>query len=238
MVFTHKHLYVISVPLINLLLSFSSLMHLALNWFRASLDLVPVCSFHGEDSQENYTDTCLFFSAYILFTLPNYIVDSLVHVLTLCSPEKLVCQWRNRGFVSFGSHVESWTVYLARNWYPVTFHGMSRTHENACHFSQWFSPVEYSYASTPGPTETGGWKGGCGVTDGEQKYVLCLRHQWRSRMWPWTLPQRSGGGWILHRGTWCWRTTGTWSRSVRMGSHRDSGPCLRGHHYLIDNEVA
>lgn len=95
--------------------------------------------------KKNYTDTCLFFSAYILFTLPDYIVDSLlIHVLTLSSPEKLVCQWRNRGLVSFGSHVESWTVCLAHNWCPVTFHGMSRTHENACHFSQWFPPLNTS----------------------------------------------------------------------------------------------
>lgn len=42
-----------------------------------------------EDSQESYTDMPFFFSsAYLLFTLPNYIVDWLVHVLPLYSSEK------------------------------------------------------------------------------------------------------------------------------------------------------
>lgn len=69
------------------------------------------------------------------------------------------------------------------------------------------------------------------------KVCLCLRHQWHSRMWPWTLPQRSGGSWILPKGRWCWRTIGTWCRFVRMGSHCDSN-LLWGHHYFIESEIA
>lgn len=83
-----------------------------------------------------------------------------------------------------------------------------------CHF-RIFSP------SAPGPRATAVWKGCCRVKDGEQKYVLCLRHPWHSRTWPWTLPLRSGGSWILPKGTWCWTTIGTWSRFVRTASHCD-----------------
>lgn len=39
--------------------------------------------------KENYTDV-LFVSAYISFTLPNCFVDSLVPVLILYSPEKMI----------------------------------------------------------------------------------------------------------------------------------------------------
>ena len=103
-VFTYEHLHFISVPFLNLLMSFSSLMLFALNWFRASLSLssLKFCvnylsNFLLRTHKENYTDV-LFVSACISFTLPNCFIDSLVPVLTLYSPEKMiVSQCRNHG---------------------------------------------------------------------------------------------------------------------------------------------
>ena len=46
------------------------------------------------------------------------------------------------------------------------------------------------------------------------------RNQWPSKTWPWTSPWRSGAAWGLARGscigTWCWRTTRTFSLWVRL----------------------
>lgn len=49
-----------------------------------------------------------------------------------------------------------------------------------------------------------------------------FRTWWPSRMWPLSLPRKSGLCWTLPRGscteTWCWRPAGTWPRSVKLES--------------------
>ena len=111
----------------------------------------------------------------------------------------------------------AWHIIVTQRLYMESQEHMRMLVSYCSHSPCWVHLCAYSRASR-------NREGDCRETNGEQKYVLCLRHQWPSRMWPWTLPQRSGGGWILPRGTWCWRTTGTWSHSVRTDSHCDSWP--------------
>lgn len=92
-VFTYEHLHFISVPFLNLLLSFSSFNASCFELIPCFTELVQsqvLCKylkFLLRTPKENYTDV-LFVSAYISFTLPNLFVDSLVPVLILYSQKK------------------------------------------------------------------------------------------------------------------------------------------------------
>lgn len=172
--------------------------------------------------KKSYADRLLFLLClyFVYFAkLHCQLIGSCFIFNSLFPRKMIVSQRRNHGCISFSSHIEPSRACMAHNWYQGLYTRYSepeyvRTLVISLHF-RIFSP------SAPGPRATAVWKGCCRVKDGEQKYVLCLRHPWHSRTWPWTLPLRSGGSWILPKGTWCWTTIGTWSRFVRMASHCD-----------------
>ena len=156
-VFTYEHLHVISVPFLNLLLSFSSLMLLALNWFHASLNLSShkfcvnyLSNFLLRTPKENYTDV-LFVSACISFTLPNCFVDSLVPVLILYSPEKMiVSQCRNHGLLltpMLGLGQCAWHVIVTQRLYMESPGHMRMVVSYCSHSPCWIHLRTYSRTS-------------------------------------------------------------------------------------------
>lgn len=152
MIFTHKHIWIISVPLLNLLPSilidaFSLELNSCLIGFGAHCQ-----SFHCmtnpftrsvfqfifwfirlilqvfiEDSQESYADMPFFhlcLSVIYFAKLHCWPIGSCFNSLFL--RKIIVHQWRNHGCISFGSHIKPSIASLVYNWYPVTLHRILR----------------------------------------------------------------------------------------------------------------